>query len=156
PASQLDARFVGDLATFVGQRLTFRITRYEPNNLVLSRRALIEEENEKRAVETRKRLAPGAVMRGQGVRFKPFGAFLDLGGIEGMLHVSELGYTRVDKPEDVLRLGQELDVAVLKLEGDRISLSLKALASDPWRDATAALAEGARVKGTITRLQPFG
>jgi small subunit ribosomal protein S1 len=169
PASQIDARFVEDLSTFVGQRLTFRITRYEPRNLVLSRRALVEEENEKRAAETRKKLEPGAVMRGKVVGFKPFGAFVDIGGIEGMLHVSELGYTRVERPEDVLRLGQEIDVAVLKIEpaergagkgdkerSERISLSLKALASDPWRDTTANLAEGARVRGTVTRLQPFG
>jgi len=160
PASQVDNRFVEDLAGYVGQKLTFRITRYEPRNLVLSRRALIEEEQQKRAGETRKHLVPGAVLRGKVVGFKPFGAFVDLGGIEGMLHVSELGFSRVDKPEDVLSLGQELDVAVLKVEpgekGERISLSLKALASDPWRDATASLGEGARVKGTITRLQPFG
>jgi len=160
PASQIDNRFVEDLSVFVGQRLTFRVTRYEGRNLVLSRRALLDEEKEKRAVETRKNLVPGAVIRGKVVGFKPFGAFVDLGGVEGMLHVSELGFTRVDKPEDVLRLGQELDVAILKVEpgekGDRISLSLKALANDPWRDATASLAEGARVKGTVTRLQPFG
>jgi small subunit ribosomal protein S1 len=165
PASQLDARFIEDLSTYVGQRLTFRITRYEPRNLVLSRRALVEEENEKRAAETRKKLVPGAVLRGKVVGFKPFGAFVDIGGVEGMLHISELGYTRVDRPEDVLSLGQEIDVAVLKIEpgqdgkgkpSERISLSLKALASDPWRDATANLAEGQRVKGKITRLQPFG
>jgi small subunit ribosomal protein S1 len=160
PASQIDNRFVDDLAKFVGQKLTFRITRYEPRNLVLSRRALLEEEQEKLATETRKKLVPGAVLRGKVVGFKPFGAFVDLGGIEGMLHVSELGFTRVDKPEDVLALGQELDVAVLKIEpgekGDRISLSLKALGTDPWRDQTANLHEGSRVKGTVTRLQPFG
>jgi small subunit ribosomal protein S1 len=160
PASQIDNRFVEDLAPFVGQKLTFRITRYEPRNLVLSRRALLEEAQEKLAGETRKRLAPGAVLRGKVVGFKPFGAFVDLGGIEGMLHISELGFSRVDKPEDVLALGQELDVAVLKIEpgekGERISLSLKALVSDPWRDTTASLGEGSRVKGTITRLQPFG
>ncbi|HEY5934524.1 MAG TPA: S1 RNA-binding domain-containing protein [Kofleriaceae bacterium] len=160
PASQLDARFVEDLSIFVGQRLTFRVTRYEARNLVLSRRALIEEENEKLAVQTRKALIPGAVIRGKVVGFKPFGAFVDIGGIEGMLHVSELGYSRVEKPEDVLSLGQELDVAILKVEpgekGERISLSLKALANDPWRDTTASLFEGQRVTGKITRLQPFG
>jgi small subunit ribosomal protein S1 len=157
PASQIDARFVEDLSVYVGQRLTFRITRYEPpRNLVLSRRALLEEENEKRAVETRKHLVPGVVIRGRVMSFKPYGAFVDIGGIEGMLHVSELGYARVDKPEDVLHVGQELDVAVLKIDGDRISLSLKALGDDPWTAATAKLAEGQRVKGTITRLQPFG
>jgi len=160
PASQIDLRFVDDLSVYVGQRLTFRITRYEPRNLVLSRRALLEEENEKLAAVTRKNLVPGAVIRGKVTGFKPFGAFVDLGGIEGMLHVSELGFTRVDKPEDVLQLGQELDVTILKVEpgekGERNSLSIKSLASDPWHDATAKLHEGARVKGTITRLQPFG
>ena len=163
PASQIDNRFVEDLATYVGQRLTFRITRYEPRNLVLSRRVLVEEEQEKLAVETRKTLVPGLVIRGKVVGFKPFGAFVDIGGIEGMLHVSELGYQRVEKPEDILQLGQQLDVVILKIEpaqgkerNDRISLSLKALADDPWNDATRNLHEGQRVKGTITRLQPFG
>ena len=96
------------------------------------------------------------MIRGRVTGFKPFGAFVDIGGMEGMLHVSELGYARVEKPEDVLAIGQELDVAIVKLEGDRVSLSLKSLASDPWRDATAKLGEGARVKGKVTRLQPFG
>jgi len=160
PASQIDVRFVDDLSVYVGQKLTFRITRYEPRNLVLSRRALLEEENAKLATETRKKLEPGAVLRGKVVGFKPFGAFIDLGGIEGMLHVSELGYARVEKPEDMLSLGQEVDVAVLKIEpgdkGERISLSLKALASDPWRETVATLVEGMRVKGKITRLSQFG
>ena len=156
PASQVEARFVADLTTYIGQKLQFRITKYEPRDLVLSRRVLLEEENAKRAEVTKQKLVPGAVLRGKVVGFKPYGAFVDLGGIEGMLHVSELGHTRVDKPEDVLSLGQELDVAVLELKGDRISLSLKALAADPWRDAVAKLGEGTRVKGTITRLQPFG
>src|SRR4051812_45091679 len=163
PASQVDVRFVDDLTTYIGQRLTFRITRYEPRNLVLSRRALLEEDNARRATETRKKLEPGAVLRGKVVGFKPFGAFVDLGGIEGMLHVSELGYARVERPEDALSLGQELDVAVLKIEPatkgektERISLSLKALATDPWRDAAATLVEGARVRGKITRLSQFG
>jgi small subunit ribosomal protein S1 len=156
PASQIDTRFTEDLSVYVGQRLTFKITRYEPRNLVLSRRALLEEDNEKRAVETRKNLIPGAVIRGRVTSFKPYGAFVDVGGIEGMLHVSELGYGRVDKPEDVLSIGQELNVAILKVEGDRISLSIKALGDDPWNTSTAKLAEGQRVKGTITRLQPFG
>jgi len=160
PASQLDVRFIDDLATYIGQRLTFRITRYEPRNLVLSRRVLLEEDNARRATETRKVLEPGAVLRGKVVGFKPFGAFIDLGGIEGMLHISELGYARVERPEDMLSLGQEVDVAVLKIEpgekGERISLSLKALASDPWGETAAHLVEGARVRGKVTRLQPFG
>jgi small subunit ribosomal protein S1 len=160
PASQMDARFVEDLSTYVGQRLSFRITRYEPRNLVLSRRALVEEEKQKLAVETRKKLEPGVVLRGRVISFKPFGAFVDIGGMEGMLHVSELGHARVERPEDVLSVGQEIDVAVLKIEpgekGERISLSLKALANDPWQDAARGYTEGQRVKGKVTRLQPFG
>ena len=164
PASQIDARFVEDLAVYVGQKLMFKISRYEPRNLVLSRRALVEEANEKLATETRKHLQVGATLRGKVVGFKPFGAFVDIGGIEGMLHISELGYNRVEKPEDVLSLGQLIDVAVLKIEpgqekdkvGQRISLSLKALANDPWRDTALSLKEGQRVKGKVTRLQPFG
>jgi small subunit ribosomal protein S1 len=160
PASQIEGRFVEDLSVYVGQRLSFRVTRYEARNLVLSRRALVEEENKKLAVETRKKLEPGVVLRGKVVSFKPFGAFVDIGGIEGMLHISELGHQRVERPEDVLSVGQEIDVAVLKIEpgekGERISLSLKALADDPWRDTLGSLVEGTRVKGKITRLQAFG
>ena len=162
PASQIDTRFVEDLAPFVGQRLTFRITRYEPRNLVLSRRALLEEENAVKSAELRSKLVPGLVVHGKVVGFKPFGAFIDLGGIEGMLHVSELSHSRVEKPEDILSLGQGVDVVVLKIEPaqgkekERISLSLKALGNDPWSDTVAKLAEGQQVKGKIVRLQPFG
>ena len=104
---------------------------------------------------------PGAVLRGKVVGFKPFGAFVDIGGIEGMLHVSELGYARVEqargraapRPGGRRRGAQD---RARRARAIAISLSLKALASDPWRDATANLAEGPRVKGKITRLQPFG
>jgi small subunit ribosomal protein S1 len=163
PASQIDARFVEDLAVYVGQRLTFRITKYESGsrgNLVLSRRALVEEENARRAIVTRELIKPGAVLRGKIVGIKPFGAFVDLGGIEGMLHISEFGFSRVEKPEDVISIGQELDVAIKSVEpgdkGERISLTLKSLANDPWRDTANTFAAGSRVKGTITRLQQFG
>ena len=116
PASQADGRFVADLTTLIGQVLQFRVTQYERGNLVLSRRALVEEENAKRAAELKGKLEVGVVIRGKVTGFKPFGAFVDLGGIEGMLHVSELGHSRVEKPEDVLQLGQELDVQVKSIE----------------------------------------
>ncbi|MFT3697168.1 MAG: 30S ribosomal protein S1 [Kofleriaceae bacterium] len=162
PASQIDARFVEDLTPFIGQRLTFKISRYEPRNLVLSRRALIEEENALKAADLRAKLVPGLVVHGKVVGFKPFGAFVDIGGMEGMLHISELSHSRVDKPEDMLKLGQELDVVVLKVEPpqgkekERISLSLKALGNNPWSDSIAHLREGQKVKGKVVRLQPFG
>jgi len=165
PASQLDNRFVDDLTTFIGQRHTFLISRYEPGprgNLVLSRRALVEAEQAKKAAELRGTLAVGATVKGTVVGFKPFGAFVDLGGIEGMLHVSELGHGRVERPEDVLALGQVVEVQILKIEPDdkgkrdRVALSLKALTADPWLDATRHLGEGMHVHGKVTRLQPFG
>jgi small subunit ribosomal protein S1 len=170
PASQVDLRFVDDLAPLVGQRLSFRITQYQGGprgNLVVSRRALLEAERAVRAAETRDKLVPGAIVKGTVTSFKPYGAFVDLGGVEGMLHVSELGFGRVGHPQEVLAVGQEVEVQVLKIEEvddarrpghkqSRVGLSLKALSEDPWRTATASLAEGSTVTGTITRLQPFG
>ena len=162
PASQANARFVADLTTMIGQVLEFRITQYERGNLVLSRRALLEEENAKKAAELRGRLEVGAILPGKVVGFIPAGAFVDLGGIEGMIHVSQLGYGRVDKPEDVLTLGQDVQVQVLKVEPaeagkkPRIGLSLKTLQADPWAEATRDLPVGGRMTGQITRLTDFG
>jgi small subunit ribosomal protein S1 len=165
PISQLDLRHVEDGATFVGQRLTFKITRYEGGgkNLVVSRRALLEEEQRRLAVETRARLQPGAVLRGKVSTIKDYGAFIDLGGIEGMVHVSELGFARVGHPKDVLSVGQEVEVAVLKIERsddprrpEKISLSIKSLERDPWDDAVDRFPEGTRVPGTVARVETFG
>lgn len=167
PISQLDDRFVEDANGFVGKRLSFRITRYEFDrktpNIVLSRRALLEEENKARAAETRATLREGAVMTGKVTTLKPFGAFVDLGGIEGMIHVSELGFSRVENPAEVLHQGQEVQVQVLRIEktGDpkrpeRIALSLKALAEDPWAEVEARFTEGAQARGKVVRLQQYG
>lgn len=164
PASQLDARFVEDVATFVGQRLSFRITRYEPGprgNLVLSRRVLVEEEKAKLREVAMTQLVPGAVVRGRVVGMKPFGAFVDIGGMEGMLHISELGHARAEKIEDHLHIGDELDVQILKMEldekgRDRISLSLKSMVADPWIEKVQSIAVGSKWSGKITRLAQFG
>jgi small subunit ribosomal protein S1 len=168
PISQIDARHVEDAAAFVGQRLQFRITRYESagrgrENIVLSRRALLEEEQRARAAETQKKLVVGAVLDGTVRTIKDYGAFVDLGGIEGMLHVSELGFQRVASPRDVLAEGQALTVQIIKIEKsadprkhDKISLSLKSLQADPWRDAAARFPEGTKLAGTVVRVEPFG
>lgn len=166
PASQVDVRFVEDLTPLVGQRLSFRVTSYQPGprgNLVLSRRAVLEEERAAQRAELVDKVVPGAVLRGTVVSIKPFGAFVDLGGLEGMLHVSELGYARIESPEEVVSVGQEVTVVVLKVEPSedvrkpaRIALSLKALEADPWIEATKALVVGGTVTGKVTRLQPFG
>ncbi|HZF10780.1 MAG TPA: S1 RNA-binding domain-containing protein [Thermoanaerobaculia bacterium] len=169
PVSQLDLRYVEDPERFVGQRLTFRVTKYEEGgkgrrpNIILSRRALLEEEQKSKAAETREKLHPGAIVRGKVTSLTDYGAFIDLGGLEGMLHVSEIGYARTAHPKDVLNVGEELDVQVLKIEpakggkqGERISLSRKSLESDPWKDAADRFPDGTKVKGRVMRLETFG
>jgi small subunit ribosomal protein S1 len=167
PISQLDLRHTEDAAAFVGQKLQWRITRYEQAgrgaNVVVSRRALLEAEQAMRATELRGTLAVGAVVKGRVSALKDYGAFVDLGGIEGMLHVSELGFQRVAHPQDLLSVGQEVEVQILKIEksddpkkGERIALSLKSLEKDPWSDVATRFYEGVRLSGTVRRLETFG
>jgi small subunit ribosomal protein S1 len=166
PASQIDIAFVEDMESFVGQHLAFRITKFESGrhtNLVVSRRALLEEEQRTRAAETRARLEVGAVMQGKVSSLKDFGAFVDLGGVEGMVHISELAFGRVKHPAEVLVVGQQVEVAVLRIEKtdnprqpERIALSIRALEKDPWQDVPVQYPVGTLVQGTVSRIQPFG
>ena len=160
PVSQLDLHHVENPAAFVGQRLQFRITRIEGSgrhlNLVVSRRALLEEEQKVRAAETRAKLQPGLIVKGTVTSLKDYGAFVDIGGLEGLLHVSELGFGRTGHPKEVLSIGQTVEVQVLKIEKEKISLSLKSLARDPWLDAAERYRVGQRIKGAIVRSEPFG
>jgi small subunit ribosomal protein S1 len=169
PLSQLDLRYVENPQQFIGQRLKFRINRIEEGSrnrrpdIVLSRRALLEEEAQAKAAELRSRLQVGAVVRGKVTSITSYGAFLDLGGLEGLLHVSEIGFSRLADPKEALAVGQELEVQVIKLEKgrdekrpERISLSRKALERDPWRDAADRFPEGALVPGRVMRLESFG
>jgi small subunit ribosomal protein S1 len=171
PISQLDLRHVEDAAPYVGQKHRFRVTRFEETgrsaNVVLSRRALLEEDQKAQAAELRKHLAVGAVLRGRVSAIKDYGAFVDLGGIEGMLHVSELSFQRARHPKDVLTVGQEIEVQVIKLEKvddprkadhklEKVSLSLKSLERDPWSEVETQFPEGARLSGTVMRLESYG
>lgn len=166
PASQADIRFIEDLSELVGQRLDFRITKLEGGrrpNLVVSRRALLEEEQWLRAEAIRAELKEGAVFSGTVTSLKDYGAFVDIGGLEGMVHVSELAFGRVKHPSEVLRVGQPVEVAVLRIEpaqggrqAEKIALSVRALSRDPWADADLRFPAGTRVEGTVSRLQPFG
>jgi small subunit ribosomal protein S1 len=166
PASQVDIRYLEDLQELVGQRLSFRITKFEGGrhtNLVVSRRALLEAEQQERAVQTRARLEVGAVLPGTVTALKDYGAFVDLGGVEGMVHVSELAFGRTQHPSELLSVGQTVEVSVLRIEAssnprqpEKIALSIRALTRDPWADAAERFPIGARVKGSVTRLQPFG
>jgi small subunit ribosomal protein S1 len=167
PVSQLELRQVDDAAAYVGRKLNFRITKYEEDrrgmNLVVSRRVLLEEEARARGVTTRAKLTIGAVLPGVVVAIKDFGAFVDLGGLEGMLPASELGFQRGVRPADVLTIGQELQVQVLRIEKtddprrpERISLSLKALERDPWDDIAERFPAGSKLTGKVTRVEPYG
>jgi small subunit ribosomal protein S1 len=166
PLSQLDLRYVENPQQFVGQRLTFRVSRIEPGktrpNIVLSRRALLEEEAESKATETRERLQVGTVLKGKVTSLTSYGAFVDLGGLEGMLHVSEIGYSRLAHPGEVLQVGEEVEVQIIKVEKGkdekrpRISLSRRALERDPWHDVADQFPEGTEMAGKVMRLESFG
>jgi small subunit ribosomal protein S1 len=167
PVSQLELRPVADPAAYVGRKLEFRVTRFEDDrrgpNVVVSRRALLEEENQARAAQTRASLTVGAVLSGTVTALKDFGAFVDVGGIEGLLPASEIGYQRGTKPSDVLTIGQPVTVQVMRIEKrddpkrpEQVSFSLKALEKDPWQDTAATLVVGSVIKGRITRVETFG
>lgn len=166
PISQIELRHVEDASVYVGQKLRFVITRYEEGrslNLVVSRRSILEEEAQARAVELRQKLKVGAVLRGTVTALKDYGAFVDLGGLEGMLHVSELSFQRARHPKDVLSVGQEIEVQVIKLEKsddprkpEKIALSLKSLEQDPWGEVEARFPAGSRVAGQVVRVEQFG
>lgn len=166
PVSQLDLRYVEDPAAFLGQKLVFRITRYEEGrgrpNLVLSRRALLEEEAAAKALEARARIEVGKIVRGKVTSLTSYGAFVDLGGVEGMIHVSELGHGRVADPKDVLEIGDDVEVQVKSIGSpdakgrERIALSRRALTADPWNAEAAKLHAGARRSGRVARLETFG
>ena len=167
PLSQLELRPVADPAAYVGQRLSFRVSRYEEDrrgaNLVLSRRALLEEEARARAVETQGKLVLGAVLPGVVTALKDFGAFVDVGGIEGLLPASEISFSRATRPSDVLAVGQSITVKVARIEKRddpqrplQISFSIKALDRDPWTEVAATLRPGSVTQGKVVRLEQFG
>lgn len=165
PNSQLDLARVEDALPYVGQRLTFRILRLEEGkgrpNVVLSRRALLEEAAAAKAAEAMAHLKPGTLVKGKVVSLQAYGAFLDVGGVEGLLHVSEISHSRLAHPSEALQVGQELEVQVTKIEKgkdgkDRISLSRRALEQDPWRDVETRFTEGAELDGMVRRTEVFG
>lgn len=164
PRSQID-RKRGDIvaADYIGRKLLFRITKIDPGkrDIVVSHRALLEEEAAEKMRDTMARIEEGAVVDGVVTNLQPFGAFVDLGGVEGMIHISQLAYGRVDQPSDVLEVGQSVRVKVVKIEQrpdgkQRIGLSLKDLADDPWATAERDFPAGTLIRGVVRRLEPFG
>src|SRR5450631_876076 len=160
PASLVELRRVRDLQPFVGKTLEAKIIELDKNrnNVVLSRRAWLEETQKEQRDEFLANLKPGEVRRGVVSSVVNFGAFVDLGGMDGLIHVSELSWKHVDHPSSVVQVGDEVTVQVLDvdLSRERISLSLKATQQDPWQEFATGHQVGELVYGRVTKLVPFG
>src|SRR2546429_3678420 len=160
PFSQMDLRRVESEQDFVGRVLEFRVTRFEEGgrNIVLSRRRILEQQAAKAAEETRKKIAVDAVLPGTVTALADFGAFVDLGGIQGLVPMSELSHARVARAGDRLRVGEAVTVKVIRLDEakGKITLSLKALEGDPWIAVAGRLRERQVVRGRAVRAAEFG
>jgi small subunit ribosomal protein S1 len=160
PASLVDLRRVRDLHPFVGRTLECKIIELDKNrnNVVLSRRAYLEETQREQRDEFLTNLKPGEIRKGVVSSVVNFGAFVDLGGMDGLVHVSELSWKHVDHPSSVVQVGDEVEVQVLDVDltRERISLSLKATQQDPWQEFANSHDVGELVYGRVTKLVPFG
>jgi small subunit ribosomal protein S1 len=160
PLSQISLGKIDNADQFIGQSYEFRVTELSDDGrrIVVSRAALLKEANASRAEETRRNIVPGAELTGTIKTITPFGAFVDLGGIDGLLHVSEMSRRRVTDPNEVVAVGQEVRVKVIKIESDgkRISLSMKDQEPDPWSDVADRYPAGTQFSGRIVRTTDFG
>lgn len=160
PASRSGTRDAIELEKLVGTEITCRITKLDvaDEDIVVDRRVVLEEQARAAMAERHAAMKEGDTITGTVRSLMPYGAFVDLGGVDGLLHISDIAYARIAKPEDVLSVGQELQVRVLKIDPDtkKISLGLKQLQPEPWENAPARLVPGQRVSGTVTRIMDFG
>ena len=160
PYSQIDLRRSEDAKNYIGRRLPFRITEYgeRGRNIILSARAILEEQKKKEEEARKAELKEGMLVQGIVVSLRAFGAFLDIGGLQGLLPISEIGWDRVEDIHERLSVGQTLDVVITKLDwqNNRVSLSLKQTLSDPWNEAETRYPEGTLHTGTVVRLAKFG
>ncbi len=158
PMSQIDLYRPEDPATFVGKTLLFKLVEVKGREAVLSRQALMKAEREEKAKALREKLSVGARLNGTVRSIQKYGAFVDLGGIDGLIHVSELSWEHGVDPHQLVKLGQEVEVVVLEIDTarDRIALSLKQAAGDPYETAIEGLGIGTTIEGTVARLTTFG
>ena len=160
PASLISNRYVSDLKPYIGKTMKLKITEIDPNKnrLILSHKDLIEEEREEAFDKVASQLVVGDVIEGKVSRLTNFGAFIDVGGVDGLVHISEISYKHVDKPSDVLKVGQDVKVKVIGIDDDRhrISLSIKQTEPSPFEQATAGLNEGDIFEGEVKSLTNFG
>jgi small subunit ribosomal protein S1 len=160
PASQIDTRPIKNLDQFVGQNLKFKVVKFNKKrgNIVLSRKSVIEEEREQLKSSTLKQIKVGAIVRGVVKNITDYGAFIDLGGIDGLLHITDASWGRVKNLGDILKVGQDINVRVLKYdqEKERVSLGLKQTQPDPWQDMEHRYIVGQRIKGKVVSLTDYG
>lgn len=160
PASRSGARDVAEMAKLVGQKIECRITKLdkEKEDVVVDRRVLIEEQSAKRKQEAFSSIEEGAILKGRVRTLTDFGAFVTIGDVDGLLHVSDISWTRIAKPSEVLKEGDELEVKVLKVNptSRKISLGRKQLTPEPWALVADKFKPGDRVPGTVVRLADFG
>lgn len=160
PASLISNRYVSDLKPYIGKTMKLKITEIEPNKnrLILSHKDLVEEEREEAFDKVASQLVVGDVIEGKVSRLTNFGAFIDVGGVDGLVHISEISYKHVDKPSDALKAGQDVKVKVIGIDNDRhrISLSIKQTEPSPFEQATANLNEGDVFEGEVKSLTNFG
>lgn len=161
PASQIDIHRVEDLGSFVGQKLTCKVTRIDRSgrgNITLSRREIVGAERKEQAKKLQETLHEGDEIEGAVRKIMPFGAFIDMGGTDGLLHVSDISHERVSKVEDHLKEGETVKVKILKLDWEkgRHSLGMKQLQPDPYAESLKTLVEGEVVTGRVTKLMEFG
>ncbi len=160
PASHVALGYVEDLSQYVGEEMRLKVIEVDRNNnnVVLSAKKVLEAEREKSKKETLEKLEKGQIITGRITKLVDFGAFVDLGGIEGLLHISEMSWGRIGHPSDVLEEGAEIEVKVLDVdrEKERISLGYKQLLPDPWEDFARKHYEGEVIQGRITKLVDFG
>ncbi len=160
PASLVDIRRVRNLEAFLGQRLECKVIELNRsrNNVVLSRRAVLEEERKEERERILNSLEEGMIVTGTVSNLVDFGAFVDLDGIDGLIHISELSWKHVDHPSEVVEVGEEVQVKVLEVDQDRerISLGLKQTRRDPWQEIVERVNVGETIKGRVTKLVSFG
>ena len=160
PASHIETHYVEDLNEYKGETLPVKIIEMneEKNRIIVSHRAVKEEEQEAQKQELLQKIEVGNTVEGTVQRLAPFGAFVDLGGIDGLIHISQLSHQHVDKPEDVVSEGEQLKVKVISVDRDteRIGLSLKETLPGPWDDVENQIEVGSVVEGTVVRMIHFG
>jgi small subunit ribosomal protein S1 len=160
PASLVEAHFVEDFSDYKDKTLTFKIVELdkEKNRLILSHRAVVEQEKGKQKKAILDAIEPGKVLDGTVQRITDFGAFVDIGGVDGLVHISQLSHQHVDRPSDVVEEGQKVTVKVLSVDRDneRISLSIKETLPGPWSNIENKVAKGSIVEGTVKRLVSYG